>query len=192
MPRAIYPGSFDPIHYGHIDIAQRASLLFDELLLAVFDAPAKKLLFTTEERMDMAAEALAHLPNVSIVSYTGLTVECARKEKAQVVIRGLRNVADFGFEQQIGWANNHMMPDIELCCFFCHRDYSYLSATILKEVAGLGGDYSQWTSPYVQQALQGKFGPAKLSSKPESDASNVYSSSKMLTTRNEGKLARRD
>ena len=157
MTRALYPGTFDPIHNGHIDIATRASALFSEVVMAVYDAPPKKLLFTTEERLDLAQEALAHLPNVSVVSYTGLTVTYAREIEAQVIVRGLRHVADFESERQIGWANHDLAPDVELCCFYCTGDYAFLSATILKEVASLGGDFRLWTPPHVQAALVSKF-----------------------------------
>lgn len=157
MPRAMYPGTFDPIHNGHIDIATRASALFDEVVLAVYDAPPKKLLFSTEERLDLARQALRHLDNVSVVSYGGLTVQCAREIEAQVIIRGLRNVADFEFEHQIGWANHKLAPEVELCCLFCDDSYAYLSATILKEVASLGGDFTAWAPAHVQAALHAKF-----------------------------------
>ncbi|MFN3981832.1 MAG: pantetheine-phosphate adenylyltransferase, partial [Caldilinea sp.] len=113
MARALYPGTFDPIHNGHIDIAVRASVLFDEVVLAIYDAPPKKLLFDTRERFDLAVQALEHLPNLRIVTYSGLTVECAREHKADVIVRGLRNVADFEYEQQIGWANAGLAPELE-------------------------------------------------------------------------------
>ena len=159
MSRALYPGTFDPIHNGHIDIATRASMLFDELVVAVYDAPPKKLLFSTEERLELAAEGLGHLPNIRITSYTGLTVTCARQQGAQVIVRGLRNVADFQFEYQIGWANRDLANDLETCCLFCDGQYSQLSATILKEVASLGGDFSRWAPAHVQQALLARFAP---------------------------------
>lgn len=157
MTRALYPGTFDPIHNGHIDIATRASLLFDELVLAVYDAPPKKLLFDTEERVAFAETALAHLSNVTVTAYTGLTVNCAVELGAQAIVRGLRNVADFEYEHQIGWANNQMAPQVDVCCLFCDGKYAYLSATIVKEVAGLGGDVQAWTPPVVQAALAQKF-----------------------------------
>lgn len=158
MIRALYPGSFDPIHNGHIDIATRASFIFEELIIAIYDAPPKKnVLFSTEERLEMAEVALAHLPNVQVTTYVGLTVDCARDESAQVIVRGLRNVADFEYEHQIGWANRQMANDVELCCLFCDGTFAYLSATILKEVASLGGDISQWAPDHVQRALHSRF-----------------------------------
>ncbi|HQY90188.1 MAG: pantetheine-phosphate adenylyltransferase [Caldilinea sp.] len=157
MGRALYPGTFDPIHNGHIDIAVRASVLFDEIVMAIYDAPPKKLLFDTQERLELAMQALEHLPNLRIVTYTGLTVDCAREHKVDVIVRGLRNVADFEYEQQIGWANASLAPHIDLCCLFCNNDYAYLSATILKEVASLGGECGAWAPPHVLEALGHKF-----------------------------------
>jgi pantetheine-phosphate adenylyltransferase len=157
MTTALYPGTFDPIHYGHIDIATRASEIFDQLVVAIYDAPPKKLLFSTEERVELAKSALGHLPNLTIISYRGLTVECARNSGASVMVRGLRNVADFEFEQQIGWANSQIAPDVELCCLFCNDSYAFLSATILKEIASLGGHVDQWAPAEVLEALTAKF-----------------------------------
>lgn len=157
MTRALYPGTFDPMHNGHIDVATRASRLFDEVMIAVYDAPPKKLLFGTEERLELARRSIAHLPNVTVTSYVGLTVACARQVDARVIIRGLRNVADFEYEYQIGWANNQLEPDVELCCLFCTGQYASLSATILKEVASLGGDVSRWAPDHVIEALALRF-----------------------------------
>ncbi|MCB0063308.1 MAG: pantetheine-phosphate adenylyltransferase [Caldilineaceae bacterium] len=178
MTRALYPGSFDPIHNGHIDIATRASAIFDELVLAIYDAPPKKkLLFTTEERLALAHEALAHLPNVNVITFTGLQVDCARQAEADVVVRGLRNVADFEYEYQIGSANRQLARNIELCCLFCNGEFSYLSATILKEVAGLGGDVSAWAPPHVQAALEVRF--AELQAPPPPPTPSKGRSSKL-------------
>src|SRR5215210_2332156 len=101
MVRALYPGTFDPIHNGHVDIAVRASVLFDEVVFAIYDAPPKKLLFSTEERLALAHTALAHLSNIRVITYTGLTVACAHQHAANVIVRGLRNLADFEKEHQI-------------------------------------------------------------------------------------------
>jgi pantetheine-phosphate adenylyltransferase len=179
MTRALYPGTFDPIHNGHIDIATRASALFEEVVVAVYDAPPKKLLFTTDERVELAQQALTDLPNVSVVAYTGLTVTVAREIGTQVIVRGLRSVADFEYERQMGWANQDLAPEIDLCCLLCTGDYASLSATILKEVASLGGDFHRWTPDHVQAALESKF--------PRAEA---LSPSRMLS-RSAGKLAHR-
>ena len=136
---------------------ERASVIFDEVVLAIYDAPPKKLLFSTDERLVLARTALAHLANIQVTTYTGLTVEYARQNGANVIVRGLRNIADFEYEHQIGWANRQMVEDVELCCLFCNGDYAYLSATILKEVASLGGDTTCWAPDHVQQALRIKF-----------------------------------
>ena len=165
------------MHNGHIDIATRASHLFDELVIAIYDAPPKKLLFSTEERMALATEALAHLPNVSVTSYVGLTVDCARNLGTAVMVRGLRNVADFEFELQIGWANTQLAPDVELCCLFCPTEFAHLSATILKEVASLGGSYEQWAPANVCAALDAKFSPPD----PAETASKLTRSDSKLT-----------
>lgn len=157
MTRALYPGTFDPMHNGHINVATRASAIFDEVVVAIYDAPPKKLLFSTEERLSLAREALAHLPNVEVTTYVGLTVSCALQVDAQVIIRGLRNVADFEYEYQIGWANHQLAPGVELCCLFCTGQFASLSATILKEVASLGGDVSEWAPDPVLAALSVKF-----------------------------------
>lgn len=166
MTRALYPGTFDPMHNGHIDVATRASRLFDEIVIAVYDAPPKKLLFSTDERLDLARRAIAHLPNVSVASYTGLTVECARQVDAQVIVRGLRNVADFEYEYQIGWANHQLAPEVELCCLFCTGRFASLSATILKEVASLGGDISEWAPDHVIDALAVRFNQRLIRAQP--------------------------
>jgi len=177
MTRALYPGTFDPIHNGHIDIAQRAAAIFEEVVIGVYDAPPKKLLFDTEERVALVEQALAHLPNCSIVSFTGLTVECARSIDARAIVRGLRNVADFEFESQIGLANRQMAPDIELCCLLSSTEYIYLSSTIVKEVAGLDGDISAWVHPDIAEAMQQRFAENRASI-PVAGAANRNSVSK--------------
>ena len=161
MTRAIYPGSFDPFHFGHVDIARRASALFDELLVTVFDAPAKRLLFSTEERIKIAREALEGAQNISIVSYSGLTVKWAQQHGVRVIVRGIRNVDDLSFESRIDMANRQMAPQIDTCYLLCSPKYVYLSSTILKEVASLDGDVSHWVTPHTEEALRQRFAERK-------------------------------
>ena len=156
MTVALYPGTFDPIHYGHIDIAQRAAALFDKLIIAVYDSPPKRLFFSTPERVHLVREALRDLPNLWVTSYQGLTVEFARKQGADVIVRGLRAISDFEFEFQMALMNQKLAPEIEFCAFMTSLKYTFLSASILKEVALLGGDISDLAPPVVQAALQAR------------------------------------
>ncbi|HEY65333.1 MAG TPA: pantetheine-phosphate adenylyltransferase [Caldilineae bacterium] len=165
MPIALYPGTFDPVHYGHIDIATRASALFDRLIIAIYDSPVnKRVLFPTEERVALMEKAVCHLPNVEVVSYNGLTVHFARQVGAHVIVRGLRTLADFEFEFQLAMTNQKLAPEIDMVTLVTRSEYAYLSASILKEVAGLGGDISEMTPPHVQEALRRRF--AELGSPP--------------------------
>lgn len=160
MIRALYPASFDPVTNGHIDIAKRASSLFDELVVAVFDAPSKNLLFTTEERMAMLEDAMKELPNVTISRYTGLTVHHAINIGAKVLVRGLRTVSDFEYELQLGQNYRHQAPDIEMVCLMTSQHYSYLSSSMAKEIAKWGGDVTQMVPLGVKQMLYQRFGRA--------------------------------
>lgn len=191
MTRAVYPGSFDPFHHGHLDIARRAGQIFDEVIVAIYDKPSKKLLFSTEERVDLVRRSTLEIANLSIVTYTGLTIDCVKKVDAQVLIRGLRNVADFQFEHQLGWANSHLAPSIETCCLFCSKEFAYLSSTILKEVASLNGDYSGWASPSVQEALAKKFARLALEAS-ESNLEIPVEVSESAVARSDGKLSYRN
>ena len=156
MTIAVYPGSFDPVTNGHIDIATRGAKIFDRLIVAVYDTPSKSLLFTTEERVSMMAESLKHLPNVAVAGYHGLTVDYAQKVGAKVILRGLRVVSDFEWELQIALMNRQLAPDIDLVCLMTNLRYSYLSSTIVKEVARLGGDMSELVPPHVVRAMRAK------------------------------------
>jgi pantetheine-phosphate adenylyltransferase len=153
---AVYPGSFDPIHFGHIDIATRASSIFDELVVGVYDRPAKNLLFTVEERHALAKEALADLPNVRVVPFSGLTVEFARQTNAQTVVRGLRVTFDFEVEYQMALTNRQLAPEIEFVCLMTHQAYAFLSSSIVKEIALLEGNVSGMVPPHVAAALEAK------------------------------------
>lgn len=156
MITALYPGSFDPITHGHLDITTRASRLFDKLYIGIFATPDKKLSFTTEERVELATEAVAHLPNVEVKSYTGITVEFAREIGAQVMVRGLRMIGDFEWEFEMAMMNRMLYPDLEVVCFMASQQYQFISASLIKEVAGLGGDIDSLVPPNVAEALRRK------------------------------------
>lgn len=158
MANALYPGSFDPIHNGHVDIVERAARLFDELVVAVYDNPSsKRLLFSTEERLALTRQSLGHLPNVRVVSYSSLTVDIAREVGAMTIVRGLRATSDYEYESQLALTNRALAPDIDVVCFITSLKYAYLSASILKEVAALGGDVTSWAPPVVLDALAARF-----------------------------------
>lgn len=154
MTVAIYPGSFDPVTNGHLDIATRAAALFERLVVAVYDAPPKKLLFSTEERVAMFREATRHLPNVEVIAYTGLTVMAAREAGARVIVRGLRATQDFENEFEMASMNKRLAPDIEKIYLFADSDFQFLSSSLLKEVMTLGGNIAPFVPPHVLAAMQ--------------------------------------
>jgi pantetheine-phosphate adenylyltransferase len=154
---AVYPGSFDPVTNGHIDIATRAAQIFDRVIVAVYDTPSKQLLFSTAERVSMMADALSDIPNLAVSSYQGLTVDYLRQVGAKVMVRGLRVVSDFEWELQIALMNRELAPEIDLVCLMTNLRFSYLSSTIVKEVARLGGDMSDLVPARVAQALKDRY-----------------------------------
>jgi len=154
---AIYPGSFDPVTKGHIDIAERAAPLFEELIVAVYDNPPKNLLFTTKERVELMRKALTHIPNVRVLPYSGLTVEFAKKMKASVMVRGLRMSSDFEREFEMALMNKKLAPDVELICLMTNLEYEFVSATLLKEICMLGGSIEEFVPKHVAIALREKF-----------------------------------
>jgi pantetheine-phosphate adenylyltransferase len=156
--RAIYPGSFDPVTNGHLDIAYRAAALFDELVISVYDTPPKRLMFDTEERVDLMKEAVSHLPNVRVMAYSGLTVGFARAVDAQVIVRGLRMISDFEREFEMALMNKKLAADIELVCFMTNLEYQFISSSLLKEACQLGGDITSLVPAHVAAALATKFG----------------------------------
>jgi len=153
---AIYPGSFDPITLGHLDIATRAAKLFDKLIIGVYDMPDKRLLFTTAERVEMARQAVTGLPNIEVESFTGLTVAFAKKAKAQAIVRGLRMSADFEREFDMAMMNKRLFPELELVCLMSSLEYQFLSSGLLKEAASLGGNIYDLVPKHVAVALKNK------------------------------------
>jgi len=159
MTTAIYPGSFDPITNGHLDIVKRASSIFEKVILGVYDIPQKSLLFSVEERVDMARQAVTEYNNVEVLSYSGITVEFARKAKAQVLVRGLRASSDFEREFEMALMNKKLASDIELVCFMANLRYQFLSSSLLKEIIQLGGNLDDMMPPNVSAALKKKLLP---------------------------------
>ena len=149
MARAIYPGTFDPVTNGHVDIVERASHVVDHLTVGVVEASLKRTMFNVDERIALFAEAVAHLPNVSIRPYSGLTVNAAREFGATVIIRGLRITSDFEYESEMALMNRRMAEDIETLCLFSALEYQILSSSRVKEVAIFGADVSDLVPPNV-------------------------------------------
>jgi len=153
---ALYPGSFDPLHNGHLDLIQRASLLFEHLIVAIYDKPDKRLLFTTEERVELVRQTTASLPNIEIASYSSLTVDYAVARGAQAIVRGLRATSDFDFEFQVALMNRHLSREVEAIFLMTSIDHAHLSSTLVKEVANLGGNVTDLVPSQVAAALQRK------------------------------------
>jgi pantetheine-phosphate adenylyltransferase len=155
--RAIFPASFNPIHYGHIDIAMRAATIFDEVIVGVYDRPLKKLLFNLDERIRLVEEALADVPGIRIQSYGGLTVEFAREVGAQAIVRGLRVFSDFELEFRMALANHRLAPEIEVVALMSSEKHMHLASSTIREIASLGGDVSSMVPPHVERALVARF-----------------------------------
>ena len=158
MTIAIYPGAFDPITNGHLDIATRASKLFQKVVIGVYDTPDKNILFTTEERVDLVRQSIAGLPNVEVRAFKGLTVDFAREVGAQTIVRGLRVIADFEREFEMALMNKKLYPDCELVCLMTSQQYQFLSSSLLKEVASLNGNINGLIPEVVASALKKKVG----------------------------------
>jgi len=158
---AMYPGTFDPITLGHEDLVRRATIIFDRVVVAIADNPSSKApMFTTDERVAMAASALADIDNVQVTGYEGLTVDYARDNGLRVIIRGLRAVSDFEYEFQLANMNRHLTDEVETAFLTPTEKYTFISSSLVREVAELGGDVSKFVSPKVGLALLERCGRA--------------------------------
>ena len=154
---ALYPGSFDPIHNGHIDIAQRAARIFDKVIVGVYDMPKKKLLFDADERLMQVSEAFHDSPKITVVKFSGLTVNYAREAGVMVLVRGLRVFSDFELEFRMGLANKQLAPEIETVSIMSQIDHISVSSSTIREIAELGGDVSSMVPPFIAEALAKRF-----------------------------------
>jgi pantetheine-phosphate adenylyltransferase len=157
MVRAVFPGTFDPIHLGHIDIVERASLLFDEVIVAVYDRPLKSLLFPPEQRIALVKRSFEDNPRITVSGYSGLTVEYCRSVGARVIVRGLRVFSDFEYEFRMALANHRLAPEIELVALITAEEHTFLSSTTVREIASLGGNVSSMVPAHVEAALKIRF-----------------------------------
>jgi len=157
MIRAVFPGTFDPIHFGHIDIALRAARLFDELVVAVYDKPLKSLLFSPEDRLHLVSESFKNEPKIRVMGYSGLTVHFCQSIGAQVLVRGLRVFSDFEYEFRMALANHRLVEDIEVVALITAEEHTFLSSSTVREIASLGGDVRSMVPPHVEAALRERF-----------------------------------
>jgi pantetheine-phosphate adenylyltransferase len=153
MPTALYPGTFDPITNGHVDIAVRASRIFKKIIAVVAVNPSKDPLFTPEERVEMAWESLKEIPNLEVISYPGLIVNCIREYNASAIIRGLRAVSDFDYEFQMAFTNRNMLDSAETVFFMPNAEYTYLNSTLVKQIARHGGDIGGFVPECVKKKI---------------------------------------
>lgn len=157
MARALYSGSFDPVTLGHLDIIKRAANVFDEVVVAVLNNKAKNPLFSVEERVNMLKETTQELPNVRITSFSGLLVDFAKKEEINVIVRGLRAITDFEYELQMAQTNHELLPEVDTMFLTTNILYSYVSSTIVKEVASYGGDVSHFVPECITERIRDKY-----------------------------------
>jgi pantetheine-phosphate adenylyltransferase len=154
MIKAVYPGTFDPLTRGHEDLVRRAATLFDRVVLAIADSKAKRPFFTVDERIAMAREVLSDVKNVQVLGFSGLLTEFVREQKARVVLRGLRAVSDFEYEFQLAGMNRHLYPEMETIFLTPSEQHMFISATLVREIAALGGDVSKFVHPVVAKRLK--------------------------------------
>lgn len=160
MTKVIYPGTFDPITNGHLDLVERAAKLFDTIVIAVAESPKKQPVFNLADRVRMAEEVIAHLPNVEVTGFSCLLAKFLEEQNAQVILRGLRAVSDFEYEFQMANMNRVLAPNVESMFLTPSEQYSYVSSTLVREVSSLGGDVTRFVAPVVNQALKEKYGHA--------------------------------
>jgi len=153
---AMYPGTFDPITLGHEDLVRRATRLFDKVVVAIAANPSKEPMFTLEERVELAQSVLADLDNVEVMGYSGLTVDFARDNGLEAIVRGLRAISDFEYEFQLANMNRHLTDEVESVFLTPTETYTYISASLVREICSMGGDISEFVSPKVKQALMGR------------------------------------
>jgi pantetheine-phosphate adenylyltransferase len=161
MTKAIYPGTFDPLTRGHEDLVRRAAALFGEIVLAVADSRAKRTYFTLEERVEMAREVLGDLKNVKVVGFSGLLIDFVRQHQGRVVLRGLRAVSDFEYEFQLAGMNRSLYPEFETLFLTPSEQHMFISATLVREIALLGGDVSKFVDPRVRERLRRRAAESK-------------------------------
>jgi pantetheine-phosphate adenylyltransferase len=157
MVRALFPGTFDPIHLGHIDIAKRAARLFDEVVIAVYDRPLKSLLFDPQTRIRLVSQSFNGEPKIRVMGYSGLTVEFCHAIQAHVIVRGLRVFSDFEYEFRMALANHRLAADIEVIALITAEEHTFLSSTTVREIASLNGDVSSMVPKHVEKALHKRF-----------------------------------
>ena len=160
MRIAVYPGTFDPLTRGHEDLVRRGAKIFDKLVVGVADSPNKKPFFSMDERVQIAREVLSHYPNVEVKGFRGLLKDFVRENNANVIIRGLRAVSDFEYEFQMAGMNRYLLPDVETMFLTPSDQYQFISGTIVREIASLGGDVSKFVFPSVEHWLNQKLGLA--------------------------------
>ncbi len=158
MIKAIYPGSFDPITNGHLDIIYRASKIFDKIIVVIAENVRKESLFSIEEKMDMIQNVISELHNVEVQSFKGLLIDCVKSNNAQIILRGMRAISDFEYESQFALINKKMAPDIETVFMVTSTKFSYLNSSIVKEIASLNGCVKELVPPYVAKKLKYKYG----------------------------------
>lgn len=154
---AIYPGSFDPMTKGHMDVLERASAMFDKVIIAVLDNTKKKCLLSTKERVELIKKSVSRLDNVNVDSFYGLTINYARQQGATVLIRGLRAVSDFEYEMQLSQMNSALAPEINTIFLITKPEYNFVSSSVIKEIVMMGGDISQFVPVEVKDYLEGKY-----------------------------------